>query len=189
MPRTLHYFPIVHTAADLGALGKSVERAKAARIGRRAALHGSARIDQFWREVETASARLRPASGTLRVYQDGLPVCDHVERIVKDLARAGSANHRILLNLQARGAVLMGTEAPDLLVEEYERAKAGLDRMPTDADRLLLDRRDRFIASRINRTLEPEETGILFLGALHDAAPYLESDIQVIYPLSRRRNY
>jgi hypothetical protein len=49
----------------------------------------------------------------------------------------------------------------------------------------LLERRDRFIASRIDATLEPEETGILFIGALHSVALYLNPDIQVIYPLYR----
>jgi hypothetical protein len=49
----------------------------------------------------------------------------------------------------------------------------------------LLDRRDRFIAARINATLEPEEAGIVFIGALHAIAPHLNSDIQVIYPLYR----
>lgn len=185
MPRTLHYFPIVHSSADLGGLGASVERAKAASIGRRGALRQAARIDQFWREVETASGRVPVAAGKTRVYQDGLPVCDHVERIVKDLARAGSANHRILLQLEARGAVLMGTEAPDLLREEYGLAKAGLGaKSGLEADRLL-GRRDRFIAARINATLEPDEAGMIFLGALHAIAPYLDSDIQVIYPLYR----
>jgi hypothetical protein len=196
MPRILHYFPIVHTAADFGTFGESALRAKAAAIGRRGALLDAVRIDRLWREIETASDRIPIPSGRLRVYQDGLPVCDRVERIVKDLAGAGSANHRILLKLEARGAVLMGTEEPDLLVEEYNLApkaigakrtgRAGVTPRgsPLEAD-TLLDRRDRFIASRINATLEPGEAGILFIGALHAVAPYLNPDIQVIYPLYR----
>jgi hypothetical protein len=196
MPRILHYFPIVHTSADFGALGESVRRAKAAVIGRRGVLRDAARIDRFWSEVETAAGRIPVTAGKLRVYQDSLPVCDHVEQIVNDLARAGSANHRILLKLQARGAALMGSEDPRLLLEEYGLAKAGLSMkhaggigagppggMPEAGS--LLDRRDRFLASRINATLEPEEAGILFMGALHAIAPHLNSDIQVIYPLYR----
>jgi hypothetical protein len=196
MPRVLHYFPIVHTAADFGALGESALRAKAAAIGRRAALLEAARIDRFWREVETVADRISHPSGRLRVYQDGLPICDQVDQIVKDVARAGSANHRILLKLEARGAILMGTEEPNLLVEEYDLAKKGIGsrgavrvgvtpRSGAPVTDSLLDRRDRFIASRINATLEPEEAGILFIGGLHAVASYLNPDIQVIYPLYR----
>ena len=46
------------------------------------------------------------------LYQDGLPVCGEEKRIAQDLARTGSANHRLLLELMARGARLIGTEAP-----------------------------------------------------------------------------
>ena len=44
----------------------------------------------------------------------------------------------------------------------------------------LLDRRDRFVAQRIDKTLQTGETGILFLGALHRAAAMLPNTIQVI---------
>jgi hypothetical protein len=44
----------------------------------------------------------------------------------------------------------------------------------------LLKKRDRFIARRINSTLRPGETGILFLGMLHSLAALLDEDIRVI---------
>ena len=56
----------------------------------------------------------------------------------------------------------------------------------TDKDRSaevlrdLFDRRDRFIAQRIDKTLQAGETGILFLGALHHAAAMLPDTIQVM---------
>jgi hypothetical protein len=196
MSRKLYYFPIVHTAADFGTLGEAALRAKSAALGRRGALLDAARIDRLWHEIEIAADRIPVSSGGLRVYQDGLPVCDRMEGIVEDLARAGSANHRILRKLQAHGAVLMGTEDPELLVEEYKLAGKGIAAKGTQGARVpargrppstdaLLDRRDRFIASRINATLEPGAAGILFIGALHDVAPYLNPDIQVVYPLYR----
>ena len=129
--------------------------------------------------------------GSVRVYQDGLPVCGHEQEIVKELAESGSRNHRLLLSLQSRGAVLMGTESPELLVEEYQLAKAALAagraspaKMRRDRPHdTLLARRDSFIANRINSTLGAGETGILFMGMLHEVTRSLEPDIQVVYPL------
>jgi hypothetical protein len=47
----------------------------------------------------------------------------------------------------------------------------------------LIERRDRYVADRINRTLGAGETGILFMGMLHEVTRSLEPDIQVAYPL------
>ena len=38
-----------------------------------------------------------------RLYQDGLPRCGQEEAIVRNLAREGSVNHMLLLDLMARG--------------------------------------------------------------------------------------
>jgi hypothetical protein len=129
----------------------------------------------------------------VRVYQDGLPVCGHEREIVTELAAAGSRNHKLLLSLLARGAVLMGTESADLLVEEYQLASAALaaGRTPhakARRDRLhdtLLERRDRYIADRINGTLGAGETGILFMGMLHEVTRSLDPNILVVYPHRR----
>ena len=56
-------------------------------------------------------------------YQDGLPVSGHELRIVNELARAGSSNHQLLLRMRLRGATIMGTEAGELLVQEYQLAR------------------------------------------------------------------
>jgi hypothetical protein len=131
----------------------------------------------------------------MRVYQDGLPVCRHELEIVSELASAGNRNHGLLLKLQARGATLMGTESPELLVEEYQLAAAAFasgaaartevrQKQLRDA---LLEKRDRYIAARINGTLGAGESGILFMGMLHQVVRYLDSDIDVIYPLGPPR--
>ena len=61
-----------------------------------------------------------------RIYQDGLPICGFEERIVRELAKAGSSNHQLILRLLDQGAVLMGTEDSQLLMEEYEMQKQRL---------------------------------------------------------------
>ena len=110
--------------------------------------------------------------------------------MVADLARAGSRNYQLLLRLQARGAVVMGTESPELLLEEYRLVSADLASgamRATERQRAayaaVLEKRDRFMAQRINSTLAIGETGILFVGLLHAVERYLESDMEVIHPI------
>jgi hypothetical protein len=109
----------------MGTLGASVQRVKLKALGRRRLAHSAAAVEQMWGEIERTVRNLRVSPGSVRVYQDGLPVCGHEREIVSDLAEAGSRNHRLLLSLQARGAVLMGTESPELLVQEYQLARIG----------------------------------------------------------------
>jgi hypothetical protein len=47
----------------------------------------------------------------------------------------------------------------------------------------LIDRRDRYVAERINRTLLSGETGMLFMGMMHKIARWLDPGISVVYPL------
>lgn len=97
----------------------------------------------------------------------------------------------------SQGAILMGTESGELLVQEYQLAKQSLRGRPPRAAGVaaqrraagdqLLQRRDQFIAQHINDTLKPGETGILFLGMLHSVEQHLNPDIKVIYPVHRPR--
>jgi len=193
--RKLVYIPIIHTVADMGTLGASIRGMKLSTLGRQGLAHNAAVVEKMWEEIESVGARLPVTPGTVRVYQDGLPVCGHEQEIVSELAGAGSRNHRLLLKLQARGATLMGTESPELLVEEYQLATAAFAsgatvRTETRQKHLrdtLLEKRDRYIADRINGTLGAGESGILFLGMLHEVPRYLDSDINVVYPLGQPR--
>ena len=192
--RKLVYIPIIHTQADMGALGPSLERMRVTKLGRLGSTRQAGLVTKMWDEIERVVENLPVVAGKVRVYQDGLPVCGHEQQIVSQLAAAGNRNHRLLLRLQARGAVLMGTESPELLVEEYqlltsalasgragETARAEVRQKPRSE--ALLERRDRYIAGRIHSTLAAGETGILFLGMLHAVNRYLEPDIRVVYPL------
>lgn len=193
--RKLVYIPIIHTVADMGTLGASIRGMKLSALGRQGLAHNAAVVEKMWEQIENAVASLPVTAGTVRVYQDGLPVCGHEQDIVLELAGAGSRNHRTLLKLQARGATLMGTESPELLVQEYQLATAGFASgvtVRTDVRQkqlrdTLLEKRDRYIADRINGTLGAGESGILFMGMLHAIAKYLDADINVVYPLGPPR--
>lgn len=193
--RTLIYLPIVHTQADMGSLRESVARVTLEERGHAGLARKTAAIDKIWTAIEAAIDLLALPFDMVRLYQDGLPVCGREAEIVTQLAQAGSRNHQLLLSLMERGAALMGTESGDLLVEEYQLAKQSLSGRPprsagVAAERracrdVLLQRRDQFIAQRINETLNRGETGILFLGMLHSLERHLPPDVKEIYPLHR----
>lgn len=190
--RRLIHVPIVHSQADMGPIQDRVRQAYIEKGGEQAWKASREAVAEFWNAIENAMDRIRLDYTKLRLYQDGLPVCGLEEKIVRDLAQQGGANYRILLKLTGRGAKLEGTEDPDLLRKEYELIMAGVHAdagslgANTDKDgiaevfRDLLDRRDHFIAQRIDRTLQAGETGILFLGALHRATAMLPDTIQVM---------
>lgn len=194
-PRTLIYCPVIHSVVDLGALGKPVQSATHTALGAEAWRKRVHTVDQMWTEIEHLIDAMQLDPARTRVYQDGLPICEHELDIVKEMTYKGSRNHRILLRLHTKGATLMGTESAALLLQEYNMAKRILapDQMEAlDGDgrdalqmhaRMLLKARDRFIADRINSTLAAGEVGILFLGMLHDVTPWLDPDIQVAFPL------
>jgi hypothetical protein len=193
--RKLVYLPIIHTAADMGTLGAPIRGKKLSTMGRQGLKLNGAVVDKIWEELERVVSNLPVPPGTVRVYQDGLPVCGHEQEIITELAGAGHRNHRLLLKLQVRGAMLMGTESPELLVEEYQLATAAFapgasartDLGQQQLRDMLLEKRDRYIGDRINRTLGAGESGILFMGMLHQVTKYLDPDIEVIYPLGPSR--
>jgi len=190
--RNLIYFPIIHSQVDMGAFSESVRRATLRKLGEKAWKRRVNLIDKMWASMEKVIDGLALRYEKVRLYQDGLPVCGREAEIVADLAKAGSCNHRLLLRLLERGATIMGTESPDLLIEEYELDKQILAagdtletaKIETHQKKLsdsLLKRRDQFIADRINSTLRFGETGILFLGMLHSLESWLAKDVRLIY--------
>lgn len=192
--RLLIHIPIIHGQADMGALALSVRRLSVKKLGGDAWKRSVDVIDRMWRDLRQAVEAWDLPWEKVRLYQDGLPRCEREVEIVTTLARAGSPNHQLLLSLMSRGATLMGTESPDLLVEEYRLAQEGLAAEDSDTaapgkdqrearSRALLDRRDRYIAKRINDSLCPDEIGLVFLGMLHSLEPYLAADIRVSSPI------
>jgi hypothetical protein len=191
--RLLIYFPIIHTQADLGALGELVQRIKIRRLGRRAWSRNVHLVDQLWTRIEESIAGLNLHYERVRIYQDGLPDSGHELEIVAELAKAGSRNHRLLLQLHEKGAKIMGTESPELLIEEYQlmtqdlagnlKPRAGIAASQMAKSDILLAQRDQHIAKRINSTLEEGETGILFLGMLHSLSTLLAKDIRLVFPV------
>jgi len=196
MARTLIHFPIIHTREDMGMLGTSIQQAAMRKTGRTGTQQKARAIEVMWDQIARKIDSLGLAYETVRLYQDGLPVCGREMQIVTDLAEGGGRNHQLLLHLSEKGAVIMGTESRDLLMEEYALVKdtwdiqdfpqdTGFEASQKAAFDSLLKRRDQFIAERINTTLNQGETGILFLGMLHSVDAKLSGDIRIVHPLNQ----
>lgn len=156
-------------------------------------------VNRFWLGIREKILALKLPYQLLKIYQDGLPICGREREIVQEIAKRGSPNHQLILELMEKGAKLMGTERKDLLLAEYQQMQKSAQitdiqdkRKPLEEDRKkslsLLRDRDEFIAQRIAQTLEEGEIGLLFLGMLHNIVEKLPKDIEVIYlfPLSVR---
>ncbi len=175
----LIYVPVVHSNAEMGSAAASYRAAFVARFGEAKWQERSAEFAAIWQSIEARIAALHLDFRKVKLYQDSLPVCGRELALTRELAEQGSQNHQLLETLIKRGATLVGTESPALLLEEYRLLQSS-DRTAEDAARLL-ERRDRFIAERIDQTLGEDEIGLLFMGALHEVARFLPSRIQVEY--------
>ena len=185
--RALIYFPIIHSHKDLGTLDKRVSDL---RTDEQADKYLDA-TEHFWKMIATTIEDLELDYSHLRLYQDGLPVCGKEQEIVAEVAEsAGSQNFKLLQKLHQKGAVLMGTESPELLVQEHALMTQLLNPgEPTEISlktaQELLNKRDDYIAQRIDKTLQDNEMGLLFLGLMHNIEKKLPQDIVIIQPLGK----
>ncbi len=188
--RTLISIPIIHTERDMGSLLEKVKQEYVQRYGSAKWEEHLKSIDEVWTGIRRMIEALDLPYTTVRLYQDGLPDCGREAEIVKEVAAQGSKNHQLLLELMERGAMLMGTEDPELLLQEYHllHGAFGLGMSPEmdpakllreERSRNLLVERDRYIARRINSTLLSGEIGLLFLGVAHSVEQLLDTDILV----------
>jgi hypothetical protein len=186
--RRLVHIPIIHTAADLGSLAGVVQEHYARICGTASWNQRENVVQALWADIDAGLDALQLDARKTRIYQDGLPICGFEEKIVRELAKAGSSNHELLLRWIERGAILMGTENAQLLMKEYELQKQHLTQKtisgPAAAHQQrrmdsLLKLRDAAIAERIAATLAEGEVGLLFLGALHRLDAMDASDIRV----------
>jgi hypothetical protein len=178
--KRLIVIPVIHNQADLGSLADSVRAHYARHFGPAVWQEHQRAVAKLWSATRRAIDALRLDFSLVRIYQDGLPICGKEAQIVRELAAAGSLNHQLVLELTGKGADLVGTEDPQLLICEYQLQRRrlsggaggkGSGSSPGEEAELLAAR-DRFIAARVAATLEERQTGLLFLGAAHrlDAA-------------------
>ncbi|MEW6674789.1 MAG: hypothetical protein AB1348_02005 [Nitrospirota bacterium] len=187
--RKLIYVPIIHMSADLGTIARQVDKRGIAGFGEKFWKQHKETISGFWDSIARYFEKLEVAN--FKVYQDGMVADGAIgQKILDEGLKSGSKNYEIISKLIQRGAVLVKTEDFSLVKKERDwflkitNAKTLSEKLLSYLKyRLikngLLRKRDRFIANRINETLNQEETGILFIGAYHNIIPKLAKDIQV----------
>ena len=194
--RKLIYVPVVHTSADMGSLAKSLKNEFLDKFGKDSWDQQVDAINDMWSGIREKIFSMNLNYPSVKVYQDGLPLCGKEIDIVKDVATKGSLNYRIVLELIEKGAKLIGTEDAELLIKEYNYIKELINEQDDkkmeekaqnykkDRDKLLV-KRDKFIATQIDKTLQEGETGILFIGIIHNIDKYLPKDIEISYLIYR----
>jgi hypothetical protein len=187
--RILIYVPIIHTSADLGSIAKDVAKRGIASLGEEIWREHGKTVEGFW----DAISRYFDSTDVkgMKIYQDGMVADGEVgQKIVEQTAKAGSKNYQLVSRLLERRAILVKTEDLELVKEEYNRLLAitqatsimqkivGFIRYKFVKKRLL-DKRDDYIARRIEQTLEEGERAILFIGAFHRIKNRLPASIQI----------
>jgi hypothetical protein len=189
--KTLIYVPIIHTTADLGSLARDVVRRGIAGIGEDLWQAHRKTVDGFWDAISYYFDSVTNVSG-MKIYQDGMVAEGAVgQEIVEAGIKSGSRNYELVLKLIKRGAILIKTEDFKFVKGERDRLLA-ITQAKSTIKKLfafikyklvknrLLNKRDKFIAKRINETLNQGERGIIFIGAYHNIKKRLPKDIRII---------
>lgn len=194
--RRLIYIPIVHTLADMGSKAEALKQEWIRQFGIERWEQHRRVVEEIWEGIRTRLLGLRLSWTRVQIYQDGLPVSGKELEIAREVAAQGSKNYQLIMELVGKGARLMGTESPKLLLREYAHVKqiaeTQADAAREEAKRSyaaesaeILKARDAFIAKRITESLEEEGVGLLFLGMRHEADQLLPQDIRVEFLIDR----
>jgi len=190
--RILYYVEIIHGKLDLGSLGEEVSQASQRIMGRQKTIQLQKQTENLWIVLKKEIEKLDLDYQKLVVFQDGLPDTEPqlIQRIIEEGAKKGSPNYLLLQKLKDKGATIVGTEDPKLLMEEYKMAQEEFkernlyrQRQLVIAHRAkkvqLIRERDKFIAQKIDQNLTEGRVGIVFMGMIHKVKERLPSDIQV----------
>lgn len=199
--RTLLYVPIIHTSADLGSLAKDVTKRGIADLGEEFWKRHERTVEGFWNAIIKYFELVEVFS--FKIYQDGMVAEGEIgQKIVEEGLRSGSKNYELISGLLKQGAILVKTEDFRLVKEERDKLLALTQAKSITQKSIaligyklvknrLLNKRDEFIAKRIDETLKDGETGVIFIGACHNIKRYLPKNIQIkeIKDADRVREY
>jgi len=179
--KKLLYVPIIHMEADLGSVAAIIDKRSSQMCGRERWDKHKETVSGFWDSIANYFGRL--SAYNLKIYQDGLMIDGKLGRkIIEEGASKGSKNHKIVLKLMEKGAKIMKTEDIHLLKKEYDSLiELSQTKSPIEKTLVyigyklrknpLMEKRDKFMAERINETLQDEEVGVFFIGVYHNVLP------------------
>ena len=193
--KKLLYAPIIHMEADLGKVAAIIDKTSSQVCGRERWKKHKKAVSEFWDSMTNFFGSL--SASNLKIYQDGLMIDGGFgKKIIEEGASKGSKNHQIVLKLMEKGAKIVKTEDLSLLKEEYN-SLIKLSQTKSFSEKMLvymgyklrknplMEKRDKFIAERINETLRDGEVGVLFIGVYHNVLPRISQDI-IVYKLKER---
>ena len=201
--RTLIYIPIIHSGADMGSMATELTRKGVDEFGIEFWETHVDTVNKYWEIIGQSCDAIDFGDKVVKLYQDGMVVDGEIAiKIMEDSVKAGSRNYEIISKLVKRGAIIVRTEDLSFVKKELEMLKS----IPSSGALItklimiirfkiirskLLNQRDKFIADRIATTLNPNETGIIFLGAYHDILKKLPNDIVIkeLKEISKVREY
>ncbi|MDP3011138.1 MAG: hypothetical protein Q8N27_00310 [Candidatus Hydromicrobium sp.] len=188
--KALIYVPIIHMSSDMGSLAKDLNRRGIADLGEELWKEHIKTVEGFWDELSHYFDSI-DVSG-MKIYQDGMVAGGEVgQKIVEEGAKSGSKNYELVSELLKRGVILVKTEDFKLVKKERDRLIA-ITQARSLPEKLiafmkykviknrLLNKRDEFIARRIEETLNQDGTGIIFIGAFHNIKERLPKDVRIM---------
>jgi hypothetical protein len=201
--RNLIYIPIIHSSADMGSMASELTRKSINEFGEEFWNTHVDTVNQYWEVIRHYCDTIDFDGKPVKIYQDGMVADGDIAlKIMEDSVKAGSKNYEIISRLVNHGATIVKTEDLSMVKKELDMLKS----MPTSGSLImkvikiirfkisrhkLLVQRDKFIAETINRTLAPNETGIIFIGAYHGVLNKLSKDIVVkeVKEINKVREY
>ena len=150
----------------------------------------------LWKEIEKEIDKLDLDKQKVKIFADGIAQGKELMALRSDQP---GTTMRIIRNLVAHGAILIGVEDPRLIREQAALLRLGnacennsptvgqlegfdyYDRMVGLVSEIMncVKKRDKVIAKGVDNNIRQGETGILFLGYQHDITAYLAKDIKV----------
>jgi len=188
--KALIYVPIIHMSSDMGSLAKDLNTRGIADLGEELWKEHIKTVETFWDELSHYFDSIH-VSG-MKIYQDGMIAEGEIgKKIVQEGAKSGSKNYELVSELLKRGAILVKTE--DFKLVEKERVRLiAITQAKSLPEKLiafmkyklvknrLLNKRDKFIAGRVDETINQDETGIIFIGAYHNIKDRLPKDVRIM---------
>ncbi len=190
--RELVLVPIIHIDVDLGKAKDEIIAVKNTILSQKRLEQHEKTISMFWDRIQDYFQGQDIKN--MKIFQDGLAAGGKIgKKIVNELALKKSRNFILLSDLVDKGAIIMKTEDIALIQQEqalFMNLLQSKQVFPIMINYLkyklnktrLLKKRDIYIADQINNNLKKGEKAVLFIGAVHNVAYFLDKDI-LVFPL------